>query len=413
MTAAAQIAAARARSLARLLDPEIHADPHVLYRKMRDHGPVIWDPYLHTWIVTGYAEAVIVFQEFLSTRTPSADTFVRMGLPMLTPAAAVMRRQMMFMDEPRHLRVRTACSALFTASRVKRLEERMRDICRELLAGMEDGERWDLHGGFAEPLPAMITTEIVGLPSGDWRQLQRWADDFAALIGNFHQSVAAGDRSAASLAAMTTYIAAAITSQRRGERHGLIGALVSQNDGDALDDDEIVANVIITLVGGLGTATNLISSGVATLCVHREAERHLRQNSAALRGAVEELLRFETPSQFTGRIAPGDRLLGGEQIREGDAVMVMTAAANRDRSVFDDPDAFDIHRMPNRHLAFAWGPHFCFGATLARIEAAAALDELLKHTSALRLSGEPLSWRQNLGLRGLTRLDVVATLAGR
>jgi cytochrome P450 len=257
----------------------------------------------------------------------------------------------------------------------------------------------------------MITTEISGLPLADWRQLQIWSDDFAALIGNFHQSRSEGDRLAASLDAMTAYIADAIAEQRAGEGRGLIGALLAQDDADPLDDAEIVANVIITLVGGLGTITNLISSGTATLTAHPEAMERMRREPAAMRGAVEEILRYETPSQFSGRIAPADVELGGQRIARGDAVMVMTAAANRDPLVFDDPERFDIARTPNRHLAFAWGPHFCFGAALARMQAGIAFEELLRRAATIELVGGPLEWRENLGLRGLTTLPVVTTLA--
>jgi cytochrome P450 len=403
--------AERAPSLAQLLRPDYHADPHLLYRRMRDRGTVIWDPYVHTWIVTGYAEAVTVFQDFLSARTPSAETFGRMGLPMLAPAADVMRRQMMFMDPPRHMRVRAACSALFNPVRVRRLEHRMREICSGLMDRIDHGAAWDLHADYAEPLPAMITTEISGLPLADWRQLQIWSDDFAALIGNFHQSRSEGDRLAASLDAMTAYIADAIAEQRAGEGRGLIGALLAQDGADPLDDAEIIANVIITLVGGLGTITNLISSGTATLTAHPEAMERIRRDPAAMRGAVEEILRYETPSQFSGRIAPADVELGGQRIARGDAVMVMTAAANRDPLVFDDPERFDIARTPNRHLAFAWGPHFCFGAALARMQAGIAFEELLRRAATIELVGGPLEWRENLGLRGLTTLPVVTTLA--
>jgi cytochrome P450 len=402
--------AQRGPSLAQLLRPDIHADPHLLYREMRSRGPVIWDPYVHTWIVTGYAEAVTVFQEYLAARTPSAETFGRMGLPMLAPAADVLRRQMMFMDPPRHMRVRNACSALFTPGRVRGMENRMRTICRELVDRVQDGEVWDLHADYAEPLPAMITTEIAGLPLKDWRQLQIWSDDFAALIGNFHQSRSEGDRLATSLDQMSAYVADIIAEQRHGEGRGLIGALLDQGDTDPLDDVDIIANVIITLVGGLGTITNLISSGVATLTLHPGAMQRMRDDPAVMRSAVEEILRYETPSQFSGRIAPADATLGGQAIARSDAVMVMTAAANRDPQIFADPDRFDVGRTPNRHLAFAWGPHFCFGAALARMQAAIAFGELLGRAATIELTGAPLEWRENLGLRGLSALPVITTL---
>lgn len=368
---------------------------------------MIWDPYLHSWIVTGYAEAVTVFQEFLSARTPSVAAFERMGLPMLARAAEVMQRQMMFMDSPKHKLIRSACSSLFAAHRIRPLEQRMRALSRLLLAEVERGAIWDAHARYAEPLPAMIMTEIGGLDIDDWRQLQIWSQNFADLLGNFHQSVSEGRRQAASLEAMTRHIAERVEAQRAGERQGLIGALIDAQADFALEDEDIIANVIITLVGGLGTTANLISSGIATLLQHPAAIRQIRRDPEMMRGAIEEILRYETPSQFSGRIAPDDLILGGQQIPKGAAVMVLTAAANRDPAVFDDPDLFDITRSPNRHLAFAWGPHFCFGATLARIAAKVALSEFLALPGDVALAGDTLEWRSNLSLRGLSRLDVL------
>jgi len=408
------LAAARERplSLARLLDPAVRDDPYPFYRALGEAGGVVWDPYLHTWLVTGYADVVRVFQEGLSARTPSAATFRAMGLPMLAPAAEVMARMMMFMDPPAHMKVRAACVATFTPRRVQQLRARMADLCAALLAAMPDEGEWNVLEAFAEPLPAMITTDLIGLPIDDWRRLKYWSDRFADLIGNFHQSADEAAVVAQALEEISDYLAHDFAQQRRRPREGMIATLLAA-DGAAsrLDDEQIMANVLISLVGGLGSTTHLINTGLATLIASPGAIAAMTRDPQAMASGIEELLRYESPSQFSGRIAPYDLELSGQRIGGGDAIMAMTGAANRDPAVFADPNRFDVHRSPNRHLAFAWGPHFCFGATLARLACAIAYGALFERVSVLRFADRPREWRDNLSLRGLRALWVVPTLS--
>ncbi|MGN6268814.1 MAG: cytochrome P450 [Sphingomonas sp.] len=401
----------RSLSLARLLDPATRDDPFPFYREIAEAGGVVWDPYLHTWLATGYADVVRVFQEGLSARTPSAATFRDMGLPMLAPAAEVMSRMMMFMDPPAHLKVRAACLATFTPRRVQQLRARMADLCADLLATMPDEGEWNVLERFAEPLPAMITTDLIGLPIEDWPQLKRWSDKFADLIGNFHQSVDEARVIAEALEEISAYLARAFAEQRRHPRDGMIGTLLAAEGATRLDDRQIMANVLISLVGGLGSTTHLINTGLATLIASPGAIGAMKRSPQAMASGIEELLRYESPSQFSGRIAPYDLELQGHRIRRGDAIMAMTGAANRDPAVFADPDRFDVGRSPNRHLAFAWGPHFCFGATLARLACGIAYDALFTRVRALRFADRPREWRDNLSLRGLRALWIIPTLS--
>jgi len=167
-----------------------------------------------------------------------------------------------------------------------------------------------------------------------------------------------------------------------------------------------VANCIVTMVGGQETTTNLIGSGVLSLLRNPDQLEKLRADLALIPSAVEELLRYESPSQHTARLAPEDTEIGGKQIRKRQAVMAVMAAANRDPERFPDPDRLDITRKDNRHVAFGWGAHFCFGAPLARIEGQIAFEEMLRRLPNLALEPGKLTWRTNLGLRGLTALPV-------
>ena len=396
-----------------MLDPAVHADPVPFYRDLLERGPVLWDPYAHTWIVTGHAEAVRVFQDFLSKRTPTAETFATMGLPMMRPAADILADQMMFMDEPGHMRLRAICSAAFTSRRIQDLRAKMQTLCDELLSAMRDGEEWDLLAGYCDPLPPIVSAEIIGFPTADWERLRNWSNAFGAILGNFHQNPRDAEAAMTSLAELTEYIERQMAEQRRRPREGLLHLLMTMtDDGSALPDPKIVANIIIIMVAGTGAMTDFINSSFHMLICNPDAMADLRAHPEIMDSAIEELLRMVSPSQMAGRIAPYDTQLGGQSIAEGDAVMVMIAGANRDPSVFDEPDRLDLRRCPNRHLAFAWGSHFCFGASLARLEARIAFEALLRQASALRLGSDPLEWRHNIGLRGLVRLPVIPSLRG-
>jgi cytochrome P450 len=177
-------------------------------------------------------------------------------------------------------------------------------------------------------------------------------------------------------------------------------------EGDRLTEEEIIANCIITLVGGLETTTNLIGNGMLTLLCHPDEMRRLRSDPALIVPAVEELLRFESPSQHTARLAPADLQLGGKAIRKRQAVIAVMGAGNRDPERFPDPNRLDLARQDNRHLAFGWAAHFCFGAPLARLEGQVAFATLLNRFPNITLEPNPIIWRENLGLRGLKALHI-------
>jgi hypothetical protein len=182
--------------------------------------------------------------------------------------------------------------------------------------------------------------------------------------------------------------------------------MTAEIDGDRFTDEEVIANSIITMVGGQETTTNLIGNGLLTLLRHPADMAWLRQDSSLVAPAVEELLRYESPSQHTARLAPCDFELGGKLIRARQAVVAVMAAANRDPDRFPDPDKLDLGRVDNRHVAFGWASHFCFGAALARLEGQIAFETLLRRLPGLSLAPGPIVWRENLGLRGLKALQV-------
>jgi hypothetical protein len=210
---------------------------------------------------------------------------------------------------------------------------------------------------------------------------------------------------------MTLYFRAAVCQQEKHPTEGLIHSLLmAEIDGARLTEEEVIANCIVTMVGGQETTTNLIGNGLVTLLRHPDQMARLTadmtSNPGAIVPAVEELLRYESPSQHTARLAPDDVMLGGKEIRKRQAVIAVMAAGNRDPERFPDPDRLDLERTDNRHLAFGWAAHFCFGAPLARMEGQIAFATLLRRLPQMRLTGAPLRWRENLGLRGIRSLPI-------
>jgi cytochrome P450 len=397
-----------AASLYHLLDPEVLADPYPLYRRLREEAPVHWDPYLHAWVVTRYEDVVTVLLRYRAGRTPAPERLQELGMGEMTPIAELMVRQMLFLDNPEHRRVRKLASVAFTPRRVGRLRDHIRQITTDLIAAIDPSEPFDVIDGLAAPLPAIVTAEMLGVPTSDHELLKNWSADFAEMLGNFQHNPGQVPRMLQSVESMVAYFQEAVRSEATQPTEGLINALATAEvDGDRLTEEEVVANVIVTMVGGQETTTNLIGNGLLTLLRQPENMQWLRDHPDQMESAVEELLRYESPSQHTARIAPADAVLGGHEIPEGAAVIAVMGAGNRDPERFPDPDVLRLDREDNRHLAFGWAGHFCFGAPLARIEGRLAFELLLERFSSITFDPqEKLEWRPNLGLRGLTHLTV-------
>ena len=401
--------AGTALSLYHLLDPEVLANPYPLYRRLRTEAPVHWDPFLHAWVVTRYPDVVRVLHDFSADRTPSPEQLERMNLSAISPIAAVMVKQMLFLDAPAHTRLRSLASSAFTPARVRVLRSHIQQIADTLIDAAMAAQpgQMDIIAEFAEPLPAIVTAEMLGVPIRDHRQLKDWTAVFAEMLGNFQHNPDHVPKVLRALEEMLEYFRERVRELRTHPREGLINSLLTAEiNGDRLTEEEVIANSIVTMVGGQETTTNLIGNGLLTLLRYPAEMQRLRDDPELIPSAVEELLRYESPSQHTARLARTDVELGGRKIRKREAVIAVMGAANRDPERFPDPDRLDLARTDNRHLAFGWAAHFCFGAALARIEGQVSFATILRRMPSLALQQAPLQWRTNLGLRGLLALPV-------
>ncbi|PZR76223.1 MAG: cytochrome P450, partial [Chthoniobacterales bacterium] len=318
-------------SLVRLLEPEVLADPYPLYRRLRNEDPVHWDRFLHTWVVTRYSDVINVLHSFSADRTPTPAQLTAMGLSGLNPIAEVMVKQMLFMDAPAHTRLRGLASVAFTPQKVRALRGHIQEIVDGLLDRVVSRGEMDVIADFAAPMPAIVTAEMLGVPTEDHVDLKKWSADFAEMLGNFQHNPDRIPRVLRSVEEMTAYFLARMDELRKHPRPGLIHSLMTAEvNGERLTDEEVVANSIVTMVGGQETTTNLIGNGLLTLLRNPTELRRLRGDPSLIPSAVEELLRYESPSQHTARIAPDDIVMSGRQIRKGQAVIAVMAAGNRD-----------------------------------------------------------------------------------
>jgi len=315
---------------------------------------------------------------------------------------------MIDMDDPAHLQRRKLVNKGFTPRRVRDSEPQVRQACAEILDAVIDDGRADLVRDIAAPLPMIMIGDALGVRPEHRAELLRWSDDMLqGLATEATETQILG--AAEAFGAYNAYAAEVVTARRAEPRDDLMSVLVhAEVDGDRLSDDEIVQESLLILIGGDETTRHVISGGIHQLLLDREQWDRLAADPDARPTAVEEMLRWVTPIKNMVRTATQDVELHGAQIHEGDELMLLYPSANRDEAVFDDPFRFDSARTPNEHVAFGFGTHFCLGASLARLEIAVMLDELLARMPALQLAdpdAEP-EYRPANFVSGLERLTV-------
>jgi hypothetical protein len=348
-----------------------------------------------------------VLQRFSSDRAPSPEVFSALGCPALTPIAQLMTKQMMFMDGSAHARLRSLAAAALAPRHVQALRQSIQGTADQLIDRIAARGRADLLADFAEPLPSIVATGIIGAPVSDHERFRVWSRDFGKMLGGIQHAAEFADQISRSLNEAVAYFREAIREQGTKPVEGLVHSLVNAEvDGARLTEEEVIANCILVTAGSQEDLTNLIANGMLTLLRHPEKLAQLTCDTSLIPSAVEELLRYESPTQQTIRVAPDDVVLGGKLIRKRQRVVVLIAAANRDPEKFTDPEHLDLARKDNQHLAFGWAAHFCFGAALARAEGQVAFETLLRRLPNPALESAHADWRINLTLRGLQSLSV-------
>lgn len=397
-------------SIFNLMDAQVLADPYPFYDQLREHDPVYWDDYFKGWVFTGFEEvqAALRSAKVSNQRIVTIEELEMLGLAELAPLYFPLTHQLLFIDPPKHTRLRNLMANVFTPRKVERMRAYLQNLVDQMLAGVTAKGSMDVIVQIAYPLPLTVIAELLGVPIEDRVQLKKWSDDYAAMLGSFQCIPDNPEEVLQSLHEMTEYFVALIKEYRQKPADNLLSELIqAQEQGNHLDNDELLANCILLLAAAHETTTNLIGNGMLTLLQHQIQLELLQQNPSLISSAVEEMLRFESPAQYTVRKANSDVELGGKTIKKDQVMILLLGAANRDPRRFRDPACFDIQRQDNRHVAFGHGSHFCFGAPLARLEAQLAIMTMLNRLPNLRLESARLVWRENKNLRGLAALPVI------
>ena len=391
-------------------------DPYPAYARMRDLEPVHASP-LGPWILFGHADASRLL------RDPTLSVDVRKAIEVdphqrrrrdelldeIFPGRE--RREdtsILNIDPPDHTRLRRLVSKVFTPRRIEDLRPLVRDLVHGHLDAVAGAGRIDVIADLAFPLPFAVISEMLGMPDADRDQLRRWSH---AVVQLLDITITADEAREGAIAAeqMRTHVADAIAWKRTRPSDDLLTALIAAEDeGDVLSEHELVDQIMLLFIAGHETTVNLIGNGMLALLRHPEQLERWRDDPSLDANAVQELLRYDSPVQFSRRIALEPLHIGDRAVAPGRFVMTCLGSANRDRLVFgDDADELDLGRSTaGLHLSFGSGTHYCLGSALARMEGAEAMGALIRRFDDLRLASEHVEWNGRLVLRGLESLPV-------
>jgi cytochrome P450 len=390
--------------------PRVRSNPWPIYHALREQDPVHFSPF-GTCLLTRYDDAVAVLRDkrfSVEHRNFAEDRPVNVLGEGFGPAPNErdMSNVMLFIDPPRHTRLRTLVNKAFTPRVVERLRERVHQIVDELLDAVSGNNKMDVISDFAYPLPVRVICEMLGVPDEDRDDIRVWSRKIAPILDPIVTAEAqAGIEEAADH--IDVYWDNLIEDRRKDLRDDLLSELIrAEDEGNRLDHLELRSTCNLILIAGHETTMNLIGNGLLALLRNPDQKSKLAAEPGVARSAVEELLRFDSPVHLTARSATERVDVGGATLEKGQLAIIAIGGVNRDPKHFPDPDRLDIEREPNHHIAFSAGAHFCVGATLARLEAQIAFPKLLQRLPQIELAVEEPEYRATITLRGLQELPV-------
>ena len=395
-------------------DRRFHDDPASLYSELREKNPIHKSP-LGFWVLTRHADCLAVLRDKRSSSDGRNVDPAAVGAPVIDQPAEGPAAQMfdelapfLFRDPPDHTRLRGLVQKAFTPRVIESLRDRIVQIAGSLIDEALERGGADLIADFAHPLPVRVIAELLGVPEADLEIFKSWSDALArGLDPDFLLPPEAVNERTQALFSFVQYFGGLISERRDSLGDDLLSKLIEAEEGGVtLSQGELISTCILILVAGHETTVNLISSGTLELMRRPDQLRRFRGDESVVRSGVEEMLRYCSPVQMTGRVPLEDIAIGDFVLKRGEFAMLLIGSANRDPEVFDDPESFDISREENPHLGFGFGIHHCLGAALARLEAQVAISELLRRTTSVELATDDLTYKDNIVLRGLESLPV-------
>lgn len=387
-------------------DYAIHEDPYPTYARMRSEAPLYRNDDKDFWALSRHADVAMGFRDF--------ETYSNSHGVSLDPAAsgphAHKTMSFLAMDPPKHTRMRALVSKGFTPRRVSLMEDNIREISRRHLDEALAGDRvvdFDMVDDFAGKLPMDVISDLMGVPVADRAELRRLADLLVHRDEGVEDVPASGFEAAMTLVGYYTDM---IAQRRERRTDDLTSALLdAEIDGDRLTDEEVMGFLFLMVVAGNETTTKLLANAWYWAAKHPAQQAKVLANPALIPEWVEETLRYDTSSQMLARVTTHDVEIHGGVIPEGDRVLLLVGSANRDESVFDDSEAYDIGRDTGDLLSFGTGRHFCLGASLARLEARVCLEELLARVQSWDIDEGGSERVHSVNVRGFAHLPTEAT----
>jgi cholest-4-en-3-one 26-monooxygenase len=389
-----------------LSDPDsfVAGIPYAAFKRLRGESPAYWQPEQvgrGFWAITRYDDLMRISKDPVTFSSARGGTNI---FEVSEEDLSTLRLLMLNMDPPKHNKFRRLVSTGFTARMVTQLEPHVRDICVALVDKVVERESFDFVTEIAAELPLLVIAEMLGVPAADRHKVFEWSN---SLVGfddpEYHTSLETGKIASAQMWGYANQLA----MERREHPLGdLVSVLLqAEVEGDRLTEMEFDSFFLLLAVAGNETTRNLISGGMLALIEHPEERARVLADPALLPTAIEELLRWVSPLIHFRRTATRDLEMHGQRIREGDKVVIFYPSANRDEAKFDAPERFDVGRMPNDHLAFGIGEHFCLGANLARLEIRLIFEEMLRRLPDLELASPVRRLRSNF-INGIKAMPV-------
>ncbi|MEU8795828.1 cytochrome P450 [Streptomyces sp. NPDC048643] len=388
-----------------LTDPNtfLHTDMDDFWRRVRAEQPV----YLHPatdrgspfWVVSRHADVMAVLQDSERFSSQPGNMMSSLHKPGGDPAAG---KILALTDAPRHNAMRTILLKAFSPRIRKGVTDKLQQRVDQILGRGVGTGTFDFAKEVAEVVPMGTICDLLGFPSTDHKYVLDLSRDAVSADdeGQTEEDVWLSRNE------LLIYSQEIIEARREDPQDDLISAMATcRINGEPMTDDEVVVNCYGFILAGDHTSRLAMVGALLAFSQHPDQWRALKEGHVSIAGAVEEIVRWTTPAMHIGRTATADVTIGGRTIREGDHVILWITSANRDESVFSDPDSFDLARTPNKHLGFGFGPHFCFGSYLGRAEIAAVLKTLVSRVERIELTGDPKALYSTF-LRGYSSLPV-------
>jgi cytochrome P450 len=393
-------------------DPSFIADPYPVYRTLRERAPLIHDEATDHWLVARHEDVNALLRDRRFGRTYlHTATHGEMGHadPPATqqPFWRLINAGILDMEPPDHTRVRRLVAKAFTPRMVESMRAPVQRLMDDLLEAVRDEPEFDLITAIAEPLPVAVIAELLGVPDADRPLLRPWSADICRMY-ELHPTEADARIASRASEEFSAYLRALSRERRAAPTGDLISELALVVDEDErLTEQELVGTCVLLLNAGHEATVNVTGNGWWALFRNPQALEHLRSRPALVSSAIEELMRFDTPLQLFERWVLEDAEIHGQRVPKGAELGLLFGSANRDPSVYEEPDVLRIDREPNPHLSFGAGIHFCLGAPLARLELETSFGTLLRELPGLEPTEDP-AWRPNYIIRGLEGLRVRA-----